>query len=126
MSGPVDDGSPLDDPIAEKLRKQRLVEEADFKATMELFGTTGASSSLPPGWGSQPRSGAGMPPCSAPEKPCCSRVQVYGIIIAPTPSSCSEWHLCGPPRPRRLVVFAPARLKGSLPTASLLHTVQAL
>lgn len=27
----------LDDPISEKLRQQRLVEEADFKATAELF-----------------------------------------------------------------------------------------
>lgn len=33
--------SPLDDPIAEKLRQQRLVEEADFKATMDLFGGDG-------------------------------------------------------------------------------------
>lgn len=33
----VDEG-PLDDPIAEKLRQQRLVEEADYAATMELFG----------------------------------------------------------------------------------------
>lgn len=29
---------PLDDPIAEKLRQQRLVEEADFKNAKELFG----------------------------------------------------------------------------------------
>lgn len=35
--GGVDEG-PLDDPIAEKLRQQRLVEEADYAATMELFG----------------------------------------------------------------------------------------
>lgn len=33
----VDEG-PLDDPIAEKLRQQRLVEEADFAAAQELFG----------------------------------------------------------------------------------------
>lgn len=33
----IDEG-PLDDPIAEKLRQQRLVEEADYAATMELFG----------------------------------------------------------------------------------------
>lgn len=33
------DGGPLDDPIAEKLRQQRLVEESDYTATMELFGT---------------------------------------------------------------------------------------
>ena len=32
------DEGPLDDPIAEKLRQQRLVEEADYEATMELFG----------------------------------------------------------------------------------------
>ena len=29
---------PLDDPIAEKLRQQKLVEDADYQATMELFG----------------------------------------------------------------------------------------
>ncbi|KAG9149689.1 hypothetical protein Leryth_012413 [Lithospermum erythrorhizon] len=29
------------DPTAEKLRQQRLVEEADYKATAELFGNTG-------------------------------------------------------------------------------------
>jgi translation initiation factor 3 subunit J len=33
---PVDD-EPLDDPLAERLRRQRLVEEADFEAAMELF-----------------------------------------------------------------------------------------
>lgn len=33
----VDDG-PLDDPLAEKLRQQKLVEDADYEATMELFG----------------------------------------------------------------------------------------
>ncbi|CAI5507241.1 unnamed protein product [Closterium sp. Naga37s-1] len=33
----VDDGV-LADPVAEKLRQQRLVEESDFKATKELFG----------------------------------------------------------------------------------------
>lgn len=38
MNSTADDG-PLDDPIAEKLRQQRLVEESDFKATMELFGS---------------------------------------------------------------------------------------
>jgi len=32
------DEGPLDDPIAEKLRQQRLVEEADYESTMELFG----------------------------------------------------------------------------------------
>lgn len=54
----VDDDTPLDDPIAEKLRKQRyvtlvvevqqqhlllhnrLIEEADYAATQELFGAT--------------------------------------------------------------------------------------
>eukprot|EP00193_Tetraselmis_chui_P012869 CAMPEP_0177770050 /NCGR_PEP_ID=MMETSP0491_2-20121128/10698_1 /TAXON_ID=63592 /ORGANISM="Tetraselmis chuii, Strain PLY429" /LENGTH=222 /DNA_ID=CAMNT_0019287199 /DNA_START=243 /DNA_END=911 /DNA_ORIENTATION=- len=30
---------PLDDPVAEKLRQQRLVEEADFAAVKDLFGT---------------------------------------------------------------------------------------
>lgn len=33
----VDDG-PLDDPVAEKLRQQRLVEESDFSSTRDLFG----------------------------------------------------------------------------------------
>lgn len=32
------DDTPLDDPVAEKLRQQRLVEEADYQATLELFG----------------------------------------------------------------------------------------
>ncbi|EFN56118.1 hypothetical protein CHLNCDRAFT_144733 [Chlorella variabilis] len=32
------DDTPLDDPIAEKLRQQRLIEEADYQATIELFG----------------------------------------------------------------------------------------
>lgn len=29
---------PLDDPVAEKLRRQRLEEEADFRAARDLFG----------------------------------------------------------------------------------------
>lgn len=33
-----EDDTPLDDPIAEKLRQQRLIEEADYQSTMELFG----------------------------------------------------------------------------------------
>lgn len=33
------DEGPLDDPIAEKLRLQRLVEESDYQNAMELFGT---------------------------------------------------------------------------------------
>lgn len=33
-----EDDAPLDDPIAEKLRQQRLIEESDYQATMELFG----------------------------------------------------------------------------------------
>lgn len=37
---PRGDDEPLDDPIAEKLRQQRLVEEADYAATMELFGNS--------------------------------------------------------------------------------------
>lgn len=37
LKAAIDEG-PLDDPIAEKLRQQRLVEEADYEATMELFG----------------------------------------------------------------------------------------
>lgn len=37
---PRADDTPLDDPIAEKLRQQRLVEEADYAATMELFGNS--------------------------------------------------------------------------------------
>lgn len=32
------DEGPLDDPIEEKLRQQRLVEDADFRAAQELFG----------------------------------------------------------------------------------------
>lgn len=36
----------LSDPIAEKLRQQRLVEEADYKATAELFGKKGDEKSL--------------------------------------------------------------------------------
>ncbi len=36
--GAVPDDTPLDDPVAEKLRQQRLVEEADYQATLELFG----------------------------------------------------------------------------------------
>lgn len=35
----VKDEGPLDDPVAEKLRQQRLVEEADYASTMELFGS---------------------------------------------------------------------------------------
>lgn len=34
--GSVDD-VPLDDPVAEKARQQRLIEEADYKATKDLF-----------------------------------------------------------------------------------------
>lgn len=34
---PADD-TPLDDPAAERLRRQRLVEEADLRAAQELFG----------------------------------------------------------------------------------------
>ncbi|XP_057959134.1 uncharacterized protein LOC131151747 [Malania oleifera] len=34
------------DPVAEKLRQQRLVEEADFKSTTELFGKRGDDKSL--------------------------------------------------------------------------------
>jgi translation initiation factor 3 subunit J len=41
---PADD-TPLDDPLAERLRRQRLVEESDFRAAQELFGAGGASSS---------------------------------------------------------------------------------
>lgn len=33
------DEGPLDDPIAEKLRLQKLVEDADYQNAMELFGT---------------------------------------------------------------------------------------
>lgn len=34
----VDDEGPLSDPLAEKLRQQRLVEEADYQHTLEAFG----------------------------------------------------------------------------------------
>uniref|UniRef100_A0A7S3VSN1 Eukaryotic translation initiation factor 3 30 kDa subunit n=1 Tax=Dunaliella tertiolecta TaxID=3047 RepID=A0A7S3VSN1_DUNTE len=37
--GPID--KPLDDPIAEKMRQQRLVEESDFLAAKDLFGGAG-------------------------------------------------------------------------------------
>jgi translation initiation factor 3 subunit J len=33
-----DEGEALDDPVAEKLRRQKLVEEADLRAAKELFG----------------------------------------------------------------------------------------
>jgi translation initiation factor 3 subunit J len=36
-----EDDVPLDDPVAEKLRQQRLVEQADFVAAKELFGGSG-------------------------------------------------------------------------------------
>ncbi|GFR49022.1 hypothetical protein Agub_g11043 [Astrephomene gubernaculifera] len=36
--GVVIDDTPLDDPIAEKLRQQKLVEQADYEAARELFG----------------------------------------------------------------------------------------
>ena len=39
--GGQDEGA-LDDPVAERLRKQRLVEDADYEATQELFGSAGA------------------------------------------------------------------------------------
>lgn len=39
VSKTIDEG-PLDDPLAEKLRQQRLIEEADYAATMELFGSS--------------------------------------------------------------------------------------
>lgn len=38
-TAPVD--QPLDDPVAEKLRRQRLVEQADYEAARELFGASG-------------------------------------------------------------------------------------
>mmetsp|Transcript_31255 Transcript_31255/g.79704 ORF Transcript_31255/g.79704 Transcript_31255/m.79704 type:complete len:224 (-) Transcript_31255:1850-2521(-) len=41
---PVD--KPLDDPVAEKLRQQRLVEQADFAAAKELFGDAGEQVNL--------------------------------------------------------------------------------
>ncbi|PRW45133.1 Eukaryotic translation initiation factor 3 subunit J [Chlorella sorokiniana] len=37
------DDTPLDDPVAEKLRQQRLIEESDFEAAMDLFGGSGRS-----------------------------------------------------------------------------------
>lgn len=42
------DEGPLDDPLAEKLRQQKLVEDADFDATMELFGSTRDLASFAP------------------------------------------------------------------------------
>lgn len=37
---------PLDDPIAEKLRRQRLVEEADLQSAKELFGSARGATAL--------------------------------------------------------------------------------
>lgn len=37
--GQVEDDTPLDDPLAEKMRKQRLVEAADLKVAQDLFGS---------------------------------------------------------------------------------------
>eukprot|EP00899_Mesostigma_viride_P023913 jgi/Mesvir1/4706/Mv05632-RA.1 len=43
----LDPENALLDPVEEKLRQQRLVEEADYKATQELFkGTSGAAKSI--------------------------------------------------------------------------------
>mmetsp|Transcript_20103 Transcript_20103/g.33719 ORF Transcript_20103/g.33719 Transcript_20103/m.33719 type:complete len:225 (-) Transcript_20103:255-929(-) len=43
ISGSAADGEgALDDPLAEKLRQQRLVEESDFELASELFGDAGA------------------------------------------------------------------------------------
>lgn len=39
----ANDQPPLDDPVAEKLRQQRLVEESDYKATRDLFGSSSKS-----------------------------------------------------------------------------------
>jgi translation initiation factor 3 subunit J len=39
--GAVPDDTPLDDPVAEKLRKQRLIEDADLRNAQELFGIGG-------------------------------------------------------------------------------------
>ena len=36
----------LDDPVAEKARRQKLVEQADLEAAKELFGTDGAEVDL--------------------------------------------------------------------------------
>eukprot|EP00882_Tetradesmus_deserticola_P006804 GHRQ01007164.1.p1 GENE.GHRQ01007164.1~~GHRQ01007164.1.p1 ORF type:complete len:239 (+),score=137.84 GHRQ01007164.1:291-1007(+) len=41
--GEAVDDTPLDDPEAERLRKQRLVEESDFRAINEMFGGERAS-----------------------------------------------------------------------------------
>lgn len=41
----VQDGK-LPDPVAEKLRQQRLVEEADYQSTTELFGNSNGDKSL--------------------------------------------------------------------------------
>ena len=40
---PAEDGAPLDDPLAERLRRQRLVEESDLRAAQELFGSGGGA-----------------------------------------------------------------------------------
>ena len=36
------DDTPLDDPVAEKLRKQKLLEDADLQNAEDLFGTSSA------------------------------------------------------------------------------------
>jgi translation initiation factor 3 subunit J len=38
---PAEDAAALDDPLAERLRRQRLVEESDLRAAQELFGSGG-------------------------------------------------------------------------------------
>ena len=43
-SAAAEDDEALDDPLAEKLRRQRLVEEADLEMAKELFGTNTESS----------------------------------------------------------------------------------
>lgn len=59
MSTSVDEG-PLDDPIAEKLRQQRLVEEADFKAALELFGGGARRAASGNSWWGQQGAAAGL------------------------------------------------------------------
>jgi len=48
------DDTPLDDPLAERLRRQRLVEESDLAAARELFGGGKKSSAADGGAGAGP------------------------------------------------------------------------
>ena len=86
------DDTPLEDPIAEKLRQQRLIEEADYQATIELFGKGGRPRRAGTGKGGEGKTGqgwargVGRPP---------------GVAV-PRHAAERPWRrLCGMPLPRR-------------------------